>query len=85
MENKEYYSIFTRVELFGLLLFFISITNFLGYLMQKTSIEKKKHEGFYLPWSWVNFGFHTFPENISPKVNEMTLLEFKLISYDITV
>ena len=40
---------------------------------------------YYLTHSWGNKWFHTFPKDISPKVNKITRLEFELAYDDVTV
>ena len=46
----------------------------MGYLILKPSNKQQ----YYLTHSWGDKKFHTFLKSISPKVNIITLLEFKL-------
>ena len=54
-------------------------------LFNAKAILAEEHYWYYLIHSLEEKRVHTFPKNISPKVNARVWLEFKCANYDITV
>ena len=61
-----------------------SIPALLGYLMPKQCLYKNRHVSFQ-PIAKANKGVHIFPKGISPKVNIITQLMFKLAYVEVAV
>ena len=57
----------------------------MGYLMPNSSLSKNSSGTVLFNIAGEDKGVHTFPENISPKVNIIMQLEFKLAYFNVAV